>query len=423
MKVIKIKGGRKLVGEIKAVGAKNAALPILAATSLAPAQYRLKDVPRLRDVAVMITVLRELGAIVEENNNEIFVDTRSLNIYEIPDHLMRKMRASILFMGPLLGRFGRARISQPGGCSLGPRPIDWHIKGLEALGTVFTEDHGYLIAKADKLKGREIHLDFPSVGATENIMLGAVRAEGVTIIRNAAKEPEIVDLQIFLNSMGAKIKGAGTDTIRVEGVNKLNGTEHTIIPDRIEIGTYLLAAAITGGSITVHNTIVEHLEAVLAKLEEAGYQIEKADDSISLLANLNKPKAVDLKTLPYPGFATDMQPQFLALLALADGTSVITENIFDSRFKHAEELKRMGAKIRLEGRTAFVHGVDKLYGAVVESPPALRAGAALVLAGLAAEGETLVTSIGHIERGYENLVERLSSLGAEISIEDSNNYS
>ncbi len=422
MPVIKIKGGNPLKGRIKASGAKNAALPILAATVLAPASYSLKDIPRLKDVAVMIAVLRELGAKVNQTGNEILVDTTDLNKYEIPDQLMRKMRASILFMGPLLGRFGKARISQPGGCSIGPRPIDMHIKGLRALGASFNEEHGYLICSGGPLKGKEIHLDFPSVGATENIMLGAAKAEGLTVIRNAAKEPEIVDLQNFLNAMGANIRGAGTDIIKVEGVQQLHGAKHTIIPDRIEIATFLIAAAVTKGSVIIDNVIVEHLDAVLAKLKEAGYRFEARGDSIRLLSQDIRPSAVDIKTLPYPGFATDMQPQIMALLSVARGTSVITETVFENRFKHAEELKRMGAKIRLEGRTAIIHGIEKLSGAFVESPPALRAGAALVLAGLAAEGETIVNSIDHIERGYENLVGKLASLGAEISIEETHEY-
>lgn len=417
MEVIRVQeGGRPLKGEITAGGAKNATLPILAATVLEPARYILRDVPRLRDVFVMADVLKALGGTFSfAEDGTVYIDTRSIEQWEVPDPLMRKMRASILFMGPLLGRFGKVKISQPGGCSIGPRPIDLHVRGFETLGASFEEKHGFLMGNGNQLQGREVHLDFPSVGATENIMLGAVKARGQTIIRNAAKEPEIVDLQNFLNHMGSRILGAGTDVIKIDGERPLQGIEHTIIPDRIEVGTYLIAAAITRGNITIHNVIPEHLDAVISKLREAGFDVEERGDSVSIDARrVDASRPVDIKTMPYPGFPTDMQPQFMALQCLAAGTSVLTENIFENRMKHAEELKRMGARIRVEGRTAIVQGVSSLHGAVVESPPALRAGAALVLAGLAAQNETIVTHISHIERGYEGLTKKLASLGARI---------
>ncbi len=417
MQGIRIRQGEKpLKGEVKISGSKNAALPIMAGTVLEPGEYVLHDLPILRDIKVMRAVLEALGAVVEQKGKSLLIDTRDLSSAEIPDYLMRRMRASILFMGPLLGRFGKVKVSQPGGCSIGPRPIDWHIKGLKQLGANFKESHGFLTGWGSSLTGREIHLDFPSVGTTENIMLGAAKARGNTVIRNAAREPEIVDLQNFLNSMGASIVGAGTDLIKITGKKKLQGTEHTVIPDRIEAGTFLLAGAITRGEVKVLNVIPEHLESVIAKVREAGFELQEEGESLTILPSGTRPNPLDIKTYPYPGFPTDMQPQFMALLTLARGTSVLTENIFENRMKHAEELKRMGAKIRVEGRTAIIEGVERLYGAFVESPPALRAGAALVLAGLAAEGETQVVDIEHIERGYENLVGKLQKLGAEIEV-------
>ncbi len=417
MEGIKICQGEKpLKGEIKISGSKNASLPIMAATVLEPAEYILHDVPVLRDIKVMQAVLKALGGRIEQKGNSMLIDTRDLNSTEIPDYLMRKMRASILFMGPLLGRFGKVKVSQPGGCSIGPRPIDWHVKGLSQMGANFKESHGFLTGWGGSLKGKEIHLDFPSVGTTENLMLGAAKAQGNTVIRNAAREPEIVDLQNFLNSMGAEIIGAGTDMIKITGKKSLSGTEHTVIPDRIEAGTFLLAGAITKGEVKLLNVIPEHLESVIAKIREAGFEIKEEGETLTILSTGITPNSLDIKTYPYPGFPTDMQPQFMALLSLARGTSVITENIFENRMKHAEELKRLGANIRVEGKTAIIQGVQRLYGAFVESPPALRAGAALVLAGLAAEGETLVADIEHIERGYDNLVGKLKKLGAEVEL-------
>ncbi len=417
MQGIRIRQGEKpLKGEVKISGSKNAALPVMAATVLEPAEYVLNDIPILRDIKFMKAVLEALGGKVEQKGNAMLIDTRHLNSTEIPDYLMRRMRASILFMGPLLGRFGKVKVSQPGGCSIGPRPVDWHVKGLQQLGAKFQESHGFLTGWGSSLKGKEIHLDFPSVGTTENIMLGAAKAKGNTIIRNAAREPEIVDLQNFLNSMGAEIIGAGTDMIKITGKKELNGTEHTVIPDRIEAGTFLVAGAITRGEIKLLNVIPEHLESVIAKIKEAGFELVEEGDTLTIFPAGTAPNSLDIKTYPYPGFPTDMQPQFMALLSLARGTSVLTENIFENRMKHAEELKRLGAKIRVEGRTAIIEGVPRLYGAFVESPPALRAGAALVLAGLAAEGETCVVDIEHIERGYEELVGKLQQLGAEIEI-------
>lgn len=411
-----LKGEKPLQGEIRISGSKNAALPIMAATVLHPGEFILHDIPVLKDIAVMREVLISLGGRVEQRGNSIFIDTRQIDSIEIPDQLMRKMRASILFMGPLLGRFGKVRISQPGGCSIGPRPIDWHIKGFKQMDAIFQESHGFISGQSSQLQGKEIHLDFPSVGTTENIMLGAVRAEGVTVIRNAAREPEIVDLQNFLNSMGADIFGAGTDMIKISGQKTLQACEHTVIPDRIEAGTFLIAGAITRGKVKLHNVIPEHLEATLAKIDEAGFKVRVEGETLTLLPTGQKTNPLEIKTQPYPGFSTDMQPQFMALMALAGGTSLISENIFENRMKHAEELKRMGARIRVEGRTAIVQGVDRLFGAFVESPPALRAGAALVLAGLAAEGETVITDIEHIQRGYEDLVGKMKALGAEIEL-------
>ncbi len=413
MSKYEIIGGHRLQGHVKINGAKNAVLPILAATVLSQGKNIIHDVPRLKDVEVMIEVLCHLGAKVKFEGNVLEVDTSDVYIYEIPDDLMRKMRATVFLMGPLLGRFGKVTISQPGGCSIGPRPINWHIKGLKELNAEFTEGHGYLTGEVKgELVGREIHLDFPSVGATENIMMAAVLAKGTTWIRNCAKEPEIVDLQNFLNQMGAKIRGAGTDIIKVEGVSKLHTTEYTVIPDRIETGTFMILAAAIGGDVVIENTIPEHVESLIAKLNESGVQVIVENDVIHVLGN-GRMKALEIKTLPYPGYSTDLQAQMMTALAVADGTSIITESIFENRFKHAEELIRMGANIRIEGHTAIINGVPRLTGASVEAPD-LRAGAALLIAGLIAEGKTVIYGVEHIERGYENLEEKLTQLGAKI---------
>lgn len=407
-------GGERLTGRVRISGAKNAVLPILAATILTRGENIIRDVPNLNDVAVMVEVLRHLGAKVEYDaeNGVMIVNTTNLTVYEIPDHLMRKMRATVFLMGPLLGRFSKVRISQPGGCSIGPRPINWHIKGLRGLNVEFVEKNGYLAGESLGLIGNEIHMDFPSVGATENIMMGAVLAKGTTWIRNAAKEPEIVDLQNFLNGMGAKVRGAGTDAIKIEGVPELGCMDYTVIPDRIEAGTFMAAAALSGGDVTLENTIPEHVEPMVAKLIEAGAKVTCNNDEIRV-QGVGRLQPLEVKTLPYPGFPTDLQPQIMAAMVLAEGTSIITETIFENRLKHAEELMRMGANIRIEGHTAIVNGVDGITGASVEATD-LRAGAALVIAGLVAEGKTLVYGGEHIERGYENLDHKFVQLGGNI---------
>lgn len=413
----RVVGGRKLSGRVRVSGAKNAILPILAATLLTREECVIHDVPDIRDVAIMTEILRRMGARVEvcaggAGQRSLWVCTRDLNTFEVREQLTREMRSSIFLMGPLLGRAGKVRISYPGGCAIGPRPIDFHLRGLESLGARITERFGYIEAEAARLAGREIYLDFPSVGATENLMMAAVLAHGSTIIRNAAREPEIVDLQNFLNNLGARVRGAGLDVIRIEGVDALGGGEHTVIPDRIEAGTFMAAGAITGGDIVVENIITEHVEAVMAKLREMGVVLQEAGDQVRVIGP-QRLKAADLKTLPYPGFPTDMQPQMMALTTTAAGTSIITETIFENRFKQADELRRMGAQIKIEGRTAVVQGVEGLQGAVVEVP-ALREGMALVLAGLVAEGITTIEHVGHIDRGYQNLEAKLRALGADV---------
>jgi len=407
-------GGNRLKGIVRASGSKNATLPILAACILNAGKSVIQEVPRLVDVSVMKDVLVHLGARVRWERNTIEVDSSNIQPVEVSEELMRRMRASNLVLGPLLGRFGRVKISYPGGCQIGSRPMNLHLKGLQLLGANIQEKYGYITAEADRLVGADIHLDLPSVGATENLMMAAVLADGVTTIRNVAKEPELVDLQNYLNSIGGKVKGAGTDTIKIEGVRleDLKPAFHTVIPDRIEAGTYMVAAAITGGDVTVTNVIPEHMDPLLAKLREAGVNITVGDDYIRVQGN-GRVKAVDIKTMPYPGFPTDMQPQMMALLSLAEGTSVITETIFENRFKHVGELRRMGADIKVEGQTAIIKGVDKLSGACVEASD-LRAGAALVLAALAAENGTIVENVQHIDRGYEQLEMKFNALGAII---------
>jgi len=412
-----INGGQKLQGEVTISGAKNAVLPILAGTVLAGGECVIGRVPKLRDVRVMKEVLETLGAKAKSEDDRLIVDTKGLNSCQIPEDLMRKMRATVFLMGPLVGRFGEFKISQPGGCSIGTRPIDLHIKGLKALGVEFKQGHGYLEGKAEKLTGAEIHLDFPSVGATENIMMAAVLAEGKTVIYNSAREPEIVDLQNFLNQLGASVRGAGTDVIKIQGVKELHPVDYQVIPDRIETGTFLVAAAITKGNVLVKDVIPEHIEAVIAKLVEAGVKLDVDGDQIRVIGK-DKWQGVNIKTLPYPGFATDMQSQFMTFLSIAQGASIVTETIFENRLKHADELRRMGANIKIEGNSAIVKGVKSLSGTTVEATD-LRAGAALVLAGLIAEGETRVENIYHIDRGYEFLTEKLTSLGAKIRREES----
>jgi len=409
---IVIEGGRPLVGTVKISSAKNAVLPVLAASLLTESQCIIEDAPELEDVKVMIEVLKSLGARAQREGDSIKITASEINSFEAPYDLVRKMRASFLVMGPLLARKGRARISVPGGCAIGSRPIDLHLKGFAALGAEIELGHGYVEAKSKKLTGSTIYLDFPSVGATENIMMAAALAEGQTTIENAAKEPEIIDIANFLNSMGAKIRGAGTDIIKIEGVKELSGISYTVIPDRIETGTFLVAGAITGGNILLENVVPEHLKPVIAKLIECGATITEEPEGLRVIGN-GRPMASDVKTMPYPGFPTDMQAQIMAYLSTALGTSMVIETVFENRFMHVEELKRMGAKIKIEGRSAVIEGVEKLSGAPVKATD-LRAGAALILAGLAAEGTTKVMNTYHIDRGYVNIVEKLQNLGASI---------
>ncbi|GGA20890.1 UDP-N-acetylglucosamine 1-carboxyvinyltransferase [Paenibacillus physcomitrellae] len=408
-----IEGGKPLSGTIRIHGAKNAALPIMAASLLADGTVRLRNVPRLLDIEVMLGILTRLGCEVVRNGDEVTIDSSKADSSHVPEDLMKLMRSSIFLMGPLLARFGEVFIYQPGGCAIGERKIDMHLSGLEALGAVIEESGGQIRCAAAKLKGTDIHLDFPSVGATENIMMAAVLAEGRTTLTNAAREPEIQDLQNFLNTMGASISGAGTDTITIQGVKKLVPCEYEIIPDRIVAGTALIAAAATRGSITLRNSNPSHLVSLLHVLRRAGIQIRAYDDIISV-NGLTRPKAVDrIVTSPYPAFPTDLQSQIMVLLSLADATSIIKETVFEGRFKHVGELVRMGADITVDLHSAIIRGVPRLYGATVEATD-LRAGAALVIAGLAAQGKTTVEQIHHIDRGYERIEEMFQSLGAVV---------
>ncbi|WP_337556456.1 UDP-N-acetylglucosamine 1-carboxyvinyltransferase [Phascolarctobacterium succinatutens] len=415
MEKLIVKGGNRLVGAVKTSGAKNAVLPIIAASILGTTPSHLDEVPMLEDVHTISEVLKCLGLAVEcsPEKNVLDIDSTEITSYEAPYELVRTMRASFLVMGPLLARIGKARISMPGGCAIGARPIDIHLKGFEALGVKIEQGHGYIEASAPEgLKGTSIYFDFPSVGATENIMMAASLAEGTTILENAAEEPEIVDLANYLNKMGAKIRGAGTDTIRIEGVDKLHGADYTIIPDRIEAGTYMIAAAMTGGDIVVENVLPEHQKPLIAKLREAGAVVEEDIDKVRVIGK-NPLKAVSIKTLPYPGFPTDMQAQMMAMMVIAEGRSKVTETVFENRFMHVVELNRMGARISTEGRSAVIDGPCKLTGCDVRATD-LRAGAAMILAGLVAEGTTRIGDLHHIDRGYENIVAKLKNLGADI---------
>ena len=416
MERLVVHGGKKLQGTVKISGAKNAVLPIIAATLLGQDRETcLDEVPNLDDVKTISEVLRTLGVKVRHvpEKHQLHVDAANIENVTAPYDLVRKMRASFLIMGPLLARHGEAKISLPGGCAIGTRPIDLHLKGFAALGARIDIGHGDISAVAPNgLKGARIYLDFPSVGATENILMAASMADGQTILENPAQEPEIVDLANFLNIMGAKIRGAGTNVIKIEGVPKLVAHDYTIIPDRIEAGTYMIAAAMTRGNVYIANAISEHLKPVIAKLKEAGVTVIEDVDGVRVSCD-RRPRAVDIKTLPYPGFPTDMQAQFMAMLTISEGTSVVTETVFENRFMHVDELRRMGAKIKIDGRTSVVEGQEKLTGCQVKATD-LRAGAAIVLAGLVAEGETQVGYIHHIDRGYDNLVEKLVSLGADI---------
>ncbi len=411
---IRVKKSGPLKGSINIDGAKNAVLPIIAATLLANDKCVLKSVPNLRDVHVISDLLRHLGAKVEYKDNTLTVDSSTINTYEAPYELVKKMRASFLVMGPLLARFNHTKISMPGGCAIGTRPIDLHLKGFKALGAKVNIDHGFVEAKTGHLKGSKLYLDFPSVGATQNIMMAAVLADGVTTIENAAEEPEIVDLANFLNEMGASVRGAGTNTVKITGVKKLKGTEHTIIPDRIEASTYMVAAAMTKGDVVLNNVIIDHLKPVIAKLTEAGAKVIEGENSIRVIGP-KKIRPIDVKTLPHPGFPTDVQAQFMAMLTVADGTGVVIETVFENRFMHVTEFNRMGANIKIDGRSAVVNGVDSLIGADVTATD-LRAGAALILCGLIADGITNINEIYHIQRGYVDIDKKFRALGGDVRI-------
>ena len=414
MEKLIVKGGKRLVGTVKTSGAKNAVLPIIAAAIMGTTPSHLDEVPMLEDVRTISEVLRSLGIKVESKQKNILdIDSTVVESCEPPCDLMRNMRASFFIMGPLLARMGKARIYMPGGCAIGARPVDIHLKGFEALGVVLNQQDGFIEATTPNgLKGATIYFDFPSVGATENVLMAAALAEGVTILENAAEEPEIVALANYLNKMGAKIRGAGTDVIRIEGVKELHGADYTIIPDRIEAGTYMIAAAMTGGDVIVDNVLPEHQKPLIAKLREAGAIVEEDIDKVRVIGT-GSLKGVSIKTLPYPGFPTDMQAQIMAMMVVSEGESKVTETVFENRFMHVAELNRMGAKITTADRSANIEGPAKLVGCDVRATD-LRAGAARILAGLVAEGETRIGDLHHIDRGYEDIVEKLKNLGADI---------
>ena len=414
MAKIQITGGETLNGEVQISGAKNAVLPILAAGLLADAPMEVGNVPHLHDVTTTMELLGQMGVdLAIDDKMRVHIDSRRANRFVAPYELVKTMRASILVLGPLVARFGQAEVSLPGGCAIGSRPVNLHIKGLQALGAEVTVENGYIRAKAGRLKGARIVFDLVTVTGTENIMMAACLAQGTTVIENAAQEPEVVDLANCLNRFGAKIYGAGTTTIVVDGVDRLDGGYYEVLPDRIETGTFLVGGAMTGGRVVARKTRADTLDAVLAKLQEAGAHINTTEDSIELDMRGNRPRAVDLTTAPYPAFPTDMQAQFMALNCVAEGVGVITETIFENRFMHVQELQRLGADIRVEGNTAIVRGSDKLSGAPIMATD-LRASASLVLAGLVAAGETTVDRVYHIDRGYENIEEKLGGLGAKI---------
>jgi len=407
----------RLMGRVRIGGSKNSVLPIIAATLLTDKECVIQDVPKLTDVLIMQNLIEDLGGKTAWTEDEkLIVRTEDIVKTQASYELCTKMRASFLVAGPILARCGEVKISMPGGCAIGSRPVDLHLKGLAALGAEISQEHGYIYAKADKLVGANIYLDFPSVGATENIMMAAVLAEGQTIIQNAAVEPEIVDLSNFLTSMGAQIRGSGTDTIKITGVDKLHGTNHQVIPDRIEAGTFMIAAAITDGDVFLENIVIDHLKPAIAKLREMGVEIDEAEDGIRVKGSPDR-KPIDIKTLPYPGFPTDMQAQFLSLLTITPGTNIVTETVFENRFMHVPELIRMGADIKIDSRSAIIEGVQKLTGTQVRASD-LRAGAALMLAALAATGTTEIHDIYHIDRGYYNFDTKLRELGAKIRREE-----
>ena len=409
-----IKGGKKLEGTVRISGSKNAALPIIAATILNESKNTLYNVPQIHDTQMMFEILKLLGAKVEKKNNKVIIDTSKINKYEIPEELMRQMRSSVILAGSLIGKYKTATFSYPGGCDIGARPIDLHLKGFEKLGIDIKKEYGNIICKTEKIIGEKIELDFPSVGATENIILASVLAEGKTIINNAAREPEIIDLQNFLNKMGANVKGAGTNQVIIDGVKHLKEVSYNIMPDRIEAGTFLCAAAITGGNIKLDGVNASHITPVISKLEEANCKIKVEKNTIEINAP-KKLKALEIKTMPYPGFPTDLQSIFASTLTVAKGASLMIENIFENRYKFVPELIRMGAKITVQGKSAVIKGVRKLYGANVKATD-LRGGAAMVLAGLEAKGTTVIGNIEYILRGYEDLDKKLKKLGAQIDI-------
>lgn len=414
METILVRKSGALNGRIKVNGSKNAILPILAATLLTKDKCILHDIPKLEDVNVMCDLLSSLGAKIKVlDNNSLEIQAKDIINYEAPYDLISRMRASFLVMGSLLSRVNKAKVSMPGGCAIGTRPIDLHLKGFKNLNINVNSYKGYIEADSECIKGEHIYLDFPSVGATENIIMAACRAKGKTIIENAAEEPEIVDLANFINKMGGKIEGAGTKNIIITGVEELHGTEYTVIPDRIEAGTYMVAAVITGGELYLDNVIPSHVQPVISKLREVGAEIIEKERSV-IVRSKGIIKSTDIKTLPYPGFPTDMQAQFMLLLSVADGTSVINETIFENRYMHANEFLRMGANIKIDGKTAVINGLNSLMGAKVKATD-LRAGAALILAGLIADGETEISEVYHIKRGYADIVEKLQSVGANIS--------
>ncbi len=409
-------GGNKLEGELSVSGSKNACLPILAASILNKGVTKLYNVPNIHDTQITLKILKILGCKVDKKNGKIIVDSSQMDKYEIPDDLMRQMRSSVVLVGAILARFKNVMFSYPGGCDIGARPIDLHLKSLNKLGVTVKEEAGYINCKCDKIVGTSIHLDFPSVGATENIILTSVLQEGETIVTNAAMEPEIVDLQEFLNRMGAKVEGAGTNIIKITGVKKLKDVSYNVMPDRIEAGTLLCATAITGGKVKLNNVIPKHITVILDKLQECGCNYNIIKDSV-VLESPKRLKFTDIKTMPYPGFPTDMQSVFTSILCVAKGTSVVVENIFENRYKYTNELKRMGANIKIEGKVAIVKGTKKLVGANVEATD-LRGGAALVVAGLVAKGKTTISNIGYILRGYENLDKKLNKIGAKVELQN-----
>lgn len=408
-----IKGGNPLVGEVEIGGAKNAALAILAAAIMTDETVTIDNLPDVNDINVLLEAISGIGAEVDRiDRHTVRINGSNIENFDIEYDYIKKIRASYYLLGALLGKYKRAEVALPGGCNIGSRPIDQHLKGFRALGAYVDIEHGKIIAEAERLIGKHIYFDVVSVGATINVMMAASMAEGLTILENVAKEPHVVDVANFLNSMGASIKGAGTDVIRIRGVKSLHKTEYSIIPDQIEAGTFMFAAAVTGGDVVLHNVIPKHLEATSAKLTELGCEVTEYDDAVRVRA-VGKLQGTHVKTMPYPGFPTDMQPQIAVTLALAEGTSIVTESIFENRFRYVDELARMGASIKVEGNVAVISGVEKFTGARVSAPD-LRAGAALVIAGLAAEGITIVDDIYYIERGYENLDEKLRGLGAKI---------